>query len=122
MNNQKAGRFARPAFGVDMEEEDAMVLKKTAVAGTLESSDVMVTVTPNPGRGVEIELESEVKAAFGAAIEAVARRELELAGVEDAHLLLRDKGALDCVISARVRCALYRAAEAAYDWTREDAL
>ena len=36
----------------------------------------MVTVTPNPGRGVEIELESEVKAAFGAAIEAVARREL----------------------------------------------
>lgn len=122
MNNQKAGRFARPAFGADMEEEDAMVLKKTAVAGTLESSDVMVTVTPNPGRGVEIELESEVKAAFGAAIEAVACRELELAGVEDAHLLLRDKGALDCVISARVRCALYRATEAAYDWTREDAL
>ena len=118
MNNQKAGRFARPAFGADMEEEDAMVLKKTAVAGTLESSDVMVTVTPNPGRGVEIELESEVKAAFAA----VACRELELAGVEDAHLLLRDKGALDCVISARVRCALYRAAEAAYDWTREDAL
>ena len=122
MNNQKAGRFARPAFGADMEEEDAMVLKKTAVAGTLESSDVMVTVTPNPGRGVEIVLESEVMAAFGAAIEAVARQELELAGVEDAHLLLRDKGALDCVISARVRCALYRAAEAAYDWTREDAL
>ena len=73
MNNQKAGRFARPAFGADMEEEDAMVLKKTAVAGTLESSDVMVTVTPNPGRGVEIELESEVKAAFGAAIEAAKR-------------------------------------------------
>ena len=56
---------------------------RVASAGTLESSDVMVTVTPNPGRGVEIELESEVKAAFGAAIEAVACRELELAGVED---------------------------------------
>ena len=97
-----------------------MLLKRPAIAGTLESSDVMVTVTPNPGRGVEIELDSEVKAAFGASIEETVRRELELAGVTDAHLLLRDRGALDCVISARVRCALYRAAETAYDWTRED--
>ena len=99
-----------------------MILKKSAVAGTLESSDVLVTVAPNPGRGVTIELDSEVKAAFGAAIEAAVRRELELAGVDDAHLLLRDRGALDCVISARVRCALYRAAETAYDWTKEDKL
>lgn len=97
-----------------------MILKKPAVAGTLESSDVLVTVTPSPGQGVTIELESEVKAIFGDAIQAVVRRELELAGVADGHILLQDRGALDCVISARVRCALYRAAETAYDWTKED--
>lgn len=97
-----------------------MIIKKPAVAGTLESSDVLVTVTPNPGRGVEIELESEMKAAFGASIEETVRREAELAQVTDAHILLQDRGALDCVISARVRCALYRAAETAYDWTKED--
>ena len=97
-----------------------MILKQPAVAGTLESSDVLVTITPSPGQGVEIELESEVKAAFGAAIEAAVRRELELAEVTDVRILLQDRGALDCVISARVRCALYRAAGEAYDWTKED--
>ena len=97
-----------------------MKILNPAIAGTLESSDVLVTVTPSPGRGVSIELESEVKAIFGAAIEAAVRRELELAEVTDVHILLRDRGALDCVTSARVRCALYRAAGTAYDWTKED--
>lgn len=97
-----------------------MEIKKPASAGTLESSDVFVTVAPNEGGGIEIDLESEVEALFGDAIEAAVRRELELAGVTDAAIRLQDRGALDCVIAARVRCALYRAAEERYDWTRED--
>ena len=35
-----------------------MELKKPAVAGTLESSDVQITLRPNPGQGIQIELQS----------------------------------------------------------------
>ncbi len=99
-----------------------MILKKPAVAGTLESSDVQIAVAPNPGRGLEIELESDVKAQFGEAIEATVRDVLQDMEVREAFVRLLDKGALDCVIRARLRCALCRSAETPYDWTREDAL
>ena len=48
-------------------------LKKTAVAGTLESSDVQVTVAPNPGAGIALHLESIVRMQFGDAILATTR-------------------------------------------------
>lgn len=79
-----------------------------------------MSVAPNEGGGIDIELESEVEALFGDAMEAAVRRELALAGITEAAVRLQDHGALDCVIAARVRCALYRAAEERYDWTRED--
>ncbi len=97
-----------------------MILKIPAVAGTLESSDVQIAIAPNPGRGVEIELESDVKAQFGEAIEATVRDVLSDMDVSDASVRLLDKGALDCVIRARLRCAICRSAETPYDWTRED--
>ena len=37
-----------------------MELKKTAVAGTMESSDIMVTVEPRENGGIELELTSSV--------------------------------------------------------------
>jgi len=80
-----------------------MELKKPAVAGTMESSDIMVMLRPNEGRGIEIDIQSDVKATFGEAIKA---------GV--------DKGALDFVIRARMQCAICRAAEIEYDWGKED--
>ena len=46
-----------------------MEIKETAMVGTLESGDVAITLDPNPGRGIEIELESDVKPQFGTAIE-----------------------------------------------------
>ena len=39
-----------------------MELKKPAVAGTMESSDIMVMLRPNEGRGMEIDIQSDVKA------------------------------------------------------------
>ena len=98
-----------------------MILKIPAVAGTLESSDVQITIAPNPGQGIEIELESDVKAQFGEAIEATVRDVLAEFAITDASVRLLDKGALDCVIRARLRCAVCRSAETPYDWTREDA-
>lgn len=44
-----------------------MDIRKTAVAGTLESSDAMVTIEPNEN-GIEFELESTVLNQFGHSI------------------------------------------------------
>ena len=97
-----------------------MELKKPAMAGTLESSDVQITLYPNSGRGIEIELKSDVKAMFGDAIEATIRAVLAEFGVKDARVEVNDKGALDFAIRARMECAVCRAAEVSFDWGRSD--
>ena len=80
---------------------------KEAIAGTLESGDIMVTV--GPGKGLEIELQSSAAAQFGRQIKAVITETLEGLGIEDAHVQAIDKGALDCTIRARVTAAAVRA-------------
>ena len=97
-----------------------MELKKPAVAGTLESSDVQITLRPNPGQGIQIELQSDVKALFGQAIEETVRAVLAEFGVQDALVDVNDKGALDFVIRARMECAVCRAAQGQFNWGKED--
>ena len=77
-------------------------------AGTLESNDAVITVAEAPaGSGIIIDLESSVKAAYGDAIEAVIRDACREAGIEDAEVDVRDKGALDCTIRARTHHETY---------------
>ena len=45
-----------------------MIVKQPAVAGTLESSDIQVSIFPNPGNGLDIQLQSNAKAQFGDSI------------------------------------------------------
>ena len=90
-----------------------MILKKYATAGTLESSDCLISAAPNPDGGITIDLKSDVLAQFGDAIEATV---LEVLG----ELEVKDAEALDCAIRARTMCALCRSAEVKYDWGRED--
>lgn len=97
-----------------------MEIKKPAVAGTLESSDCQIVIRPNPGNGIDLELESDVKRMFGESILETAKNVLAEFGVTDAAAEIRDKGALDCVIKSRMQCVICRAAETAYDWSRED--
>ena len=78
-----------------------------ATAGTLESSDVFVQIAPGNG-GIEIQLDSVVQAQFGEEILSVIREVLRDCGVEDARLTVQDRGALDCVIRARVETAILR--------------
>ena len=79
-------------------------------AGTLESNDAVITVAEAPaGSGIIIDLESSVKAAYGDTIEAVIRDACREAGIEDAEVDVRDKGALDCTIRARTLTAITRA-------------
>lgn len=97
-----------------------MELKKPAMAGTLESSDVQITLRPNPGQGIVIQLQSDVKTLFGDAIEATVREVLNQFQVTDALVDVNDKGALDFAIRARMECAICRAAEIQYNWGKED--
>ena len=78
-----------------------------AFAGTMESSDVYVEIEPGQG-GLQLHLESVVRQQFGEAIQAVVREVLDQWGVENASVSVRDRGALDCVIRARVETAVRR--------------
>ena len=95
-----------------------MLIKKTAVCGTLESSDVQITIRPNEGNGIRIELDSVVKTIFGDEI----IRTVQEVEVRDADISLVDKGALDCVIRSRMQAVILRASGEQYDWSKEDAL
>ena len=85
-----------------------MDIRKAAVAGTLESSDAMVTIEPNEN-GIEFELESTVLNQFGHSIRKTVLNTLSSLGVTNAKVKVVDKGALDCTLKARVEGAVYRA-------------
>ena len=84
-----------------------MQIEKNAMAGTLESSDALVTVEPGEG-GVELELSSSVMNQYGRQIRATVLETLERLGVTQGRVTVVDKGALDCTIKARVECAVFR--------------
>lgn len=83
-----------------------MEVQKTAMAGTLESSDCMVTV--EPGEGISLSLSSSVMNQYGRQIKATVLETLERLDVKNASVTVVDKGALDCTLKARVECAVYR--------------
>ena len=78
-----------------------------ATAGTLESSDVFVTLEPHAD-GLEIQIDSVVKNQFGDAIQRTVEAVLSELEVHNAKLSIVDRGALDCVIRARVETAVLR--------------
>jgi len=85
-------------------------LIRTAQAGTLESSDIMITVTAGPqGSGIVIELESIVMAQYGEDIRLTLEKTVEQQDCTDVFIKALDRGALDCTIRARVLTALSRA-------------
>ena len=86
-----------------------MEILKNASAGTMESSDAYVEIAP--GNGLQIRLESVVAQQFGDAIEAVVREVLAEQNVENANVRVVDRGALECVIRARVETAVLRGKE-----------
>lgn len=94
-----------------------MEIKTVGVSGTMESSDIMVTLEPLECGGLEIELNSSVEKQFGKEIRRVIGETLRELGVENARVTAVDKGALDCAIRARVKTAAYRASVSRdYTW------
>ncbi len=87
-----------------------MNIIKNAVAGTLESSDVYVEICPEESGNI-IEIESVVGNQFKDEILETVEQVLKDLDVKNAKIRLSDRGALDCVIRARVETAIFRARE-----------
>jgi citrate lyase subunit gamma (acyl carrier protein) len=76
----------------------------------------MITVEPGSGE-IEIELQSIVEKQFGKEIRRAIGETLEELKIKSVRIKAVDKGALDCVIRARVKTAVYRAAaNTPYEW------
>ncbi|HTR25790.1 MAG TPA: citrate lyase acyl carrier protein [Terriglobales bacterium] len=87
-----------------------MKITKPAIAGTLESSDLMVKVTPNQNGMLEVVVRSEVIKQFGKQIRRVIDDTLSKLEVSEGTVVVEDKGALDYAIQARVQAAVLRGA------------
>lgn len=87
-----------------------MKIEKSAMAGTLESSDAQVTI--EPASGLELNIQSSVLNQYGRQIKAAVLETLERLDVKDAKVTIVDKGALDCTLKARVECAVFRSCDA----------
>lgn len=87
-----------------------MVIEKSAIAGTLESSDAQVMV--EPADTLEVDISSSVLNQYGRQIRATVLETLERLDVRAGKVTVVDKGALDCTLKARVECAVFRSSGA----------
>ncbi|AFJ45776.1 citrate lyase acyl carrier protein [Shimwellia blattae] len=92
-----------------------MKIINQALAGTMESSDLMVKISPADGE-LDVVIHSEVIKQFGDQIRQVVLETLSTMGVTQGLIIIEDKGALDCVIRARLQTALLRASGQQPDW------
>lgn len=84
-------------------------IARTASAGTVESSDCLVTVSPS-----EIflfEYSGPNSTAFKKRTDTLVRTTLEQYGIKQASITIQDQGALEMTVRARLAVALERAAE-----------
>lgn len=85
-----------------------MEIKKTAIAGTLESSDVQIMLTQGTD-GIAFDLVSDVAKQFDDAIKQTINQVLSEYGIQNVIVKVVDKGALDMVIKARTVAVVQRA-------------
>lgn len=94
------------------------MITTVASAGSLESGDVLISISPaNIGR--KIELNSSVYKQFGEDILKSVNEILDEYEVKNATIKIEDKGALDLVIRARLKTAIFRASMKDYNWENE---
>jgi len=83
---------------------------KSAQAGTLESADILIMISPaDPEAGFQIELVTPTMKQYGAMIRQTIEKVLAANGIKAARIHANDKGALDYTIEARVQTAIDRA-------------
>lgn len=93
-----------------------MEIKETSIAGSLESSDVMVTISASSN--LEIEINSAVQAQFEDDIMKTIKDVLTDLNITKASVKIQDKGALDCVLRARLITAIIRSTKDETLWEK----
>jgi len=83
---------------------------KNSAAGTLESSDVLVTIVPADGSAVNLSVDSIVMKQYGGRIRSVAEEMIGTSGLSGASVMIQDRGALECTLRARLEAAIERTA------------
>lgn len=86
-----------------------MKIIQPAVAGTLESGDVMIRIAPLDSQEIDLQINSSVEKQFGEAIHATLLEILARYSIRGVQLNVDDKGALDCILRARMETLLARA-------------
>ncbi len=86
-----------------------MKINQPAVAGTLESGDVMIRIAPLDTQDIDLQINSSVEKQFGDAIRTTILDVLARYNVRGVQLNVDDKGALDCILRARLEALLARA-------------
>jgi citrate lyase subunit gamma (acyl carrier protein) len=93
-----------------MSDQRKNTIARQSKAGLEERGDLLVCLAPGEaGSGIQIEIESNVKPLFGEQIRDSALAIVEDYGLTDLKIAIRDQGALDYAIRARVQAAIARA-------------
>ena len=87
-----------------------MILKKKSAAGTLESSDTMIMIEPDQN-DLQINIESIVLDQFGEEIRKTVTEMCREYGISSGTITVKDRGALECTIKARLETAIQRSGE-----------
>jgi len=92
-----------------MTMQSAKILRE-AKAGLDDRGDVLVCLSPGEAEsGIRLEVESTLMSLFGDQIRASVLEVVEGYGLSDLKIVVRDRGALDYAIRARVQAAIERA-------------
>ncbi|MDD2446640.1 MAG: citrate lyase acyl carrier protein [Tissierellia bacterium] len=83
------------------------VINKMAKAGSVESNDILVMMSPGDG-GIDLEIESIVYNQYGDDIKKTILDTLKEENITDVKVIINDKGALDFTIRARVKACIRR--------------
>lgn len=98
-----------------------MEIRHPATAGVPEASDAQICVQPGKD-GIHISLESTVANQYGRQICALILKTLKRMNISSVEVEVSDKGALDCILQARLECALLRATDSSFQniaWGKE---
>ncbi|MDV3205170.1 MAG: citrate lyase acyl carrier protein [Weeping tea tree witches'-broom phytoplasma] len=77
--------------------------------GSLESSDCLIIMEPNPDNKIDIFIKSPFIRQFGAKIKQISLDILKEHQIVSCKLIIQDQGAIDEVLKARIVTALRRA-------------
>lgn len=83
----------------------------TALAGSLESNDVLVILRPSKTGTLDVSLESIVEKQFAESLKNIVTETINKHGITAGEINIQDRGALDFVIRARLETAIDRAKE-----------